>query len=201
MTSSQASNFISAMEDAKINNYYFVTDTPTNFHNNENAIVKLNGDLLVNFRKPQYSHYRSINGAEVLIADLTDVHEARAIATAEQLKQVADSLGVSLTDDEYKILLNIDKKDVDLIPVTGNYIEFVFMTTEQYNALSDEEKAAYDDAKKFETKPIVNFHYLSPSEYEDLEDEDKAKYDELVESYKKKKSEELAPHQAASISY
>ena len=199
MNSSQASNFISAMNDAGITSYYFVTDTPTNFHHNENAIVKLNGDTLVNFRKPQYAHYRNINGAEILIADLADVHEARAIGTAEQLKQVAQALGVALSDDEYKLLLNTDKKDVDLVPATGNYIEFVFLTSDEYNKLSDEEKAAYNEAKKFETSPLPRFNYLGHNRYEMLSDEDKASYDEIKSTYEEKKAKELPANQAASI--
>ena len=200
MNSSQVSNFISAMEDAGITAYYFVTDTPTNFHHNENAIVKLNGDLLVNFRKPQYAHYRSINGAEVLVADVTDVHEGRAIGTAEQLKQVAQTLGVSLSDDEYKLLLAVDKKNVDLVPATGNYIEFVFLTAEEYEKLTDEQKAAYDEAKKFETLPLPRFNYLGHNRYEMLSDDDKAAYDEIKTTYEDKKAKELPANQAASIS-
>ena len=200
MTADQVTTFLSALEEAGVEKYYFVTDMSTNFHNNENAIVKLNGDLLVNFRKPQYSHYRSINGAEILLADLADVHEARALATAEQLKQIAEALGVGLTDDEYKILLKVDKKDVDLVPVTGNYIEFVFIPAEEYELLSDDEKAAYDEAKKFEEVPLPKFHYLGHNRYEMLSDDDKAAYDELKTVYEGKKAKELPKGQAASIS-
>ncbi|MBR6289473.1 MAG: hypothetical protein IKR19_09060 [Acholeplasmatales bacterium] len=199
MTSSQVSNFISAVEDAGVTKYYFVTDTPTNFHNNENAIVKLNGDLLVNFRKPQYAHYRTINGIEILAADVADVHEARAIGTADQLKQIAQTLGVSLSDDEYKLLINVDKKNVDLVPATGNYIEFVFLPKAEYDLLSDAEKAAYDEAKKFETTPLPKFRYLGHSRYEMLSDEDKQSYDEIKNTYEEKKAKELPKNQAASF--
>lgn len=200
MTSGQASSFISAMEDAGIDNYYFVTDTPTNFHHNADSIVKQNGDLLVNIRKPQYSHYRMMNGVEIVAADLADVHEARAVGTAEQLRQVAESLGVSLTDDEYKIIINQDKKNYELKPITGDYRQFVFLTTEQYEALDDDEKAKYDEACKFEGE-LVGFKKLGKQEYEWLTPEDKAKYDELLAKYELAKSKELPVNQAAQISF
>ncbi len=201
MNSSQASNFVSAMENAEISSYYFVTDMSTNFyHDGKTAICKLNGDLLVNFRKPQYPAYRTINGAEVMIADLADIHEARAIGTAEQIKEVASTLGVSLSDEEYAILLDIDKRDVDLVPATGNYIEFVFIPKDEYDKLTDEQKAEYDEAKKFEKSPLPRFKVLGQNHYNMLSDEDKSAYDQIKTTYDKKKAVELPVNQAASIS-
>lgn len=201
MTSSQASTFISALENAGIKSYSFVTDMSTNFyHDGENAICKLNGDLLVNFRKPQYASYRTINGVEVLIADLSDIHEGRALGTAEQLKQVANTLGVSLSNDEYAALLGIDKDDVDIVPATGNYIEFVFLPKDEYDKLTDEQKAEYDEAKKFENSPLPRFKFLGLNQYNMLSAEDQQSYDEIKETYKTKKSKELPTNQAASIS-
>lgn len=200
MTSSQASTFISAMENAEIGTYYFVTDMSTNFyHDGKTALCKLNGDLLVNFRKPQYPAYRTINGAEVMIADLVDIHEARAVGTAEQIKEVASTLGVTLTDEEYAILLDIDKRDVDLVPATGNYIEFVFIPQEEYEKLTDEQKAEYNEAKKFEKSPLPRFKVLGKNHYDMLSDEDKSSYDQIKATYDQKKAVELPVNQAASI--
>lgn len=200
MTSSQASTFISAMENAEIGTYYFVTDMSTNFyHDGKTAICKLNGDLLVNFRRPQYPSYRTVNGAEVMISDVVDIHEARAVGTAEQIKKVASTLGVALSDEEYAILLDIDKKNVDIVPATGNYIEFVFIPKEEYDKLTDEQKAEYDEAKKFEKSPLPRFKVLGQNHYNMLSDEDKSSYDEIKTTYDKKKAVELPVNQAASI--
>ena len=201
MTSSQVSNFISALENAGVTKYSFVTDMSTNFyHNGENALCKLKGDLLVNFRKPQYASYRTVNGVEILVADVSDIHEGRALGTSDQIKEVANTLGVTLTDDEYAILLDVDKGEVDIVPVTGNYNEFVFIPKDKYERMSDADKAAYDEQKKFEILPLPRFNYLGQNAYNMLSAEDQAAYDAIKTTYEEKKAKELPINQAASIS-
>lgn len=202
MTKDQVENVLSACETAEIKKYMFVNDTPTIMRNDENGVIKLLGELLVNIRRPIVSENGyDDNGVEFLGCDLPDVHEVRVIASYDKLKKFTDTLGVSFTDDELKLILEMDKSGVNLEPVTGNYIQFKFKTQEQYEAMTDKEKEVYDELKKFEMKPLINFYYLPQSVYDELKDTDKTTYDELKAKYEKAKEEYLAPNQAAQISY
>jgi hypothetical protein len=43
--------------------------------------------------------------------------------------------------------MQIDKRNYNIIPETGDYNRFVYLTESQYNALSEEEKEKYNAAK------------------------------------------------------
>ena len=202
MTQDQVNKIMTAIDAAEIKDYIFINDIPTLFYNNDNAIIKVVEDLMINIRHPIESQNKyNDNGVDILATDIVDVHELRITTTAEKLKAFMDSVGGTLTEAEVKLVAQIDKSGVDLEPVTGSYITFRFMTAEEYNKADQKKKDAYDEAKKFEMKPLINFYYLSKKEYDELDDNDKASYDELKELYDKKKETYLAPNQAAQISY
>ena len=46
-----------------------------------------------------------------------------------------------------KILLEIDKKNYDIIPETGDYNRFHYLSKKQYEALSKEDREKYDKEK------------------------------------------------------
>lgn len=200
MTAEQITGFINAVEEAGLKNFELVTDMSTNLWNNESGIIKQNGDLIVAFRKAQFQTVNTVNGVEIVAADAADVHEARVIGDADKLKLVAEALGTALDDSEYKMLLGLDKRPVNLKPITGNYIVFNFLTKEQYNALSDDNKAKYDEAKKFEGDDLPSFGYINPKEYDSWNQEDKDAYDELKELYENKVKNYTGVNQAAMIS-
>ena len=86
--------------------------------------------------KEGYNSVEVKRGIDAAVQDITNYIKdniSKPVTGVEQLKQVAQALGVALSDDEDKLLLNTDKKDVDLVPATGNYIEFVFLSSDEYN--------------------------------------------------------------------
>lgn len=200
MTADQCSTFIDAIKAQGLNDYTFVTDMNTNLYNNDHAIIKQNGDLLVNIKKPQFQTTLSMNGVEMIIADLSDVHEGRVMGSAEDIAKIAEAMGTALSDDEIKITQQMDKKALAIKPITGNYSQFVYLTEDKYNLLSDEDKAKYDEAKKFEGPLPNSFKVISKLEYDMMTTSEQAEYDELKALYEEKKSKYLGQNQAASIS-
>lgn len=207
MNKNQVEQIYSAMESAGIEEYTFVLDTPTMFRNNKYSFVKFISDkeLLLNVRTPIISENKySDNGVEVLAADVVDVHELRAICTdSDKIKTFLESLGATLEDKDIEIIGEINGRNVELEPVTGDYVTFKFLPEEQYNNLDDDKKAIYDEMAKFEMKPLVNFYVYTEKlmEVNNFTAADKAKYNELLEKYNVVKDKYIAPHQAAQISF
>lgn len=200
MTNSQVQSIISAAENAAITRYCFINDIPTYFYHDERNIVKLKGDLMVGIRKPMQTadNYRE-EGVEVIASDLADIHEARVCADGKKILSLLESLGISLDNEDKDKIAQIDHGTVGIIPETGDYVTFYFMTAEEYEKASPKKKAEYDEMKKFEMKPLVNFYRLPEKDYEALDPEDKATYDELLALYKEKNEKYLPPNQAARI--
>ena len=72
----------------------------------------------------------------------------RAAGDYQQIVKFVERLGsISLNDDELKILLEIDKKNHDIIPETGDYNRFHYLSKKQYEALSKEDREKYDKEK------------------------------------------------------
>lgn len=156
MTGEQTKKFIQAAEAAKIKNYEFDTDLGTHLYNNDHAINKfVEGDEIVyNIRDARFggSHNTYEKGIQVVAAWTEDIHEARIAGSYDQISTFLKTLGVELSDSDLKIMIDIDKNNVDIIPATGDYNRFVPLTKKQYDALSDEEKKEYDKAKADEEK-------------------------------------------------
>lgn len=154
MTKEQCEAFIVAAEAADITAYQFTTDTPSHlYHNGTDHITKpiYDKECLVGFRSSHYggSHGTYNNNLEIVMVDFVDVHEVRAGGSYEQIKKFAESFNVDLTEDELKVLLQIDKRNYDIKPITGDYAsQFKYITSKRYDLLSDEEKAAYNAAKE-----------------------------------------------------
>ena len=107
MIASQFEQIKAALDATEITNFDLVTDTPTHLRNNSEAIIKQVGDYIVNFRRPQYAATNQVNGIEMVVADFGDVHEMRAYGDSESMKKVAESLGITLDEDD---IINIFEK-------------------------------------------------------------------------------------------
>lgn len=152
MTSEQCQSFLTAVESAGIKSYQFTTDTPSHLYNDgENHITKADfaKECIVAFRSATIGGSHNVyNGIQVVIADFADVHEIRTGGSYDQIKKFCESFNVELTDDEFKVLLKIDKQNYDIKPETGDYNKsFTYLSSKQYEALSNKEKAEYAERK------------------------------------------------------
>lgn len=152
MTGAQTKKFLEAINKAGIESYEFDTDLVSHLYHNDNAIIKFveEDEMIYNIRSMNYtgSHHPYQGNIQVVAAWTEDVHEARTAGNYEQIKTFLEALGATFTDSDTKIMLNIEKKNSDIIPATGDYNRFVPLTKKQYDALSDEKKEEYDAAKE-----------------------------------------------------
>lgn len=163
MNSTQAKAFMDAIEAAEIKTFEFDTDLCTHLYNDGiHAIVKCDYDkeCCVAIRSVDYggSHARYENKVQVVMSDFGDIHEVRAAGTYDQIIKFIDSYGgITLTDDDLKVILHIDKANYDIIPANGDYVNaFKYLSAKDYEALSEEEKAKYDaEKKKYEERNLV----------------------------------------------
>ena len=150
MDASSISKVINALQSAGINNYEAMIDENYHLYNNDNAILICNGDDVINIAKKS-----RVVGAEPYdgetVIKVTKAEHVVYIAFGGNFKEVEDvlgDLGVTLTEEQKRTLLRIDRSNYTVIPETGDYHPFKELTPEEYEALTPEEKAAYDAAKK-----------------------------------------------------
>lgn len=153
MTLEQCKKFMAAVEAADMKSYEFDCDTGSRYiHDGKTTITKVDYDAnqVVSFRSnltyggstKQYE-----GNIEVICSNFDDIHAVRAGGSYEQVVKFIQSAGINLSDEEMKVILYIDKHNVDIKPETGDYNRFKYLSKKQYEALSDEEKAKYDSEK------------------------------------------------------
>lgn len=162
MNVDQCKKWMAGVEAAGLTMYQFDTDLGTHLMNDgENAIVIPLHDLnaVVAIRSIAYggSHTGYKEKVQTILSDYSDIHEVITCGTSEQILKLVAELGASLTEDQVKIVVNIDKRNYDIKPMTGNYLGFKPLTQKQYEALSDEEKAKYDSEKTAYEKEKANY--------------------------------------------
>ncbi len=151
MTKDQVSKIVSALESAELKKYMVVDDINTRIYNSDNAIIKVDDadEMFVNIRANNVggSHKRFDSNIEVICMDFTDAHEFIVGADHQKIIKFVEELGLSLSDEEVKLIIELDNGNYNLIPPTGDYNRFVPLTEEQYERLSPEEKEKYDAEK------------------------------------------------------
>lgn len=152
MNVDQCRKWMAALEKADIKSYQFDTDLGTHLYNNNvNAVAIPNHDLeaVVAIRSTNFggSHHNCIDNVQCVLSDYGDIHECRAGGTSEQILTLVKELGITLSDENAKIVIDIDKRNYDIKPETGNYNRFRYLTQKQYEELSDEDKSKYDFEK------------------------------------------------------
>lgn len=151
MTADICRAFMGAIEAAEVKSYQFNTDLGTRlYHDGERAIAKPNYsiDAIVALRSGNFagSHNRYQNKINVVVSDFGDIHEVEAGLSVEQAKKFCEAMdGFELTDDDLKILLNIDGANYNINPVTGDYVNaFHYLSKKQLEELTPEERAEYE---------------------------------------------------------
>ena len=153
MTTGQCEAFLAGCEEAGITTYQFNTDLGTRLYNNGvSGVVKpdYTNECVVAFGRSNYSGAVKIYEANVraIVADFADIHEIETAGSYEQIMTFASKFAIELSDEDKNLILQIDKKNYDIKPIQGDYAHrFVYLSKKQYEALTDEEKAAYDEAK------------------------------------------------------
>lgn len=153
MTVDQCKKWMDAIKAAGIKTYQFDTDLGTHlYHDGVNAVAIPAHDLeaVVAIRANTFggSHNTYEHNVQAVLSHYGDIHECRTGGTSEQILTLVENLGITLTEEEVKIVVDIDKGNYDIKPETGNYHRFRYLTQKQYEALSDEEKAKYDSEKE-----------------------------------------------------
>ena len=143
---------LSALEAAGIKKYQFSTDNNNHLYNNDFAIIlddTAHGNL-VNIRKKSAVVGANPYPGETLVttSDYDSVHELTFGGDYKMVQAFLDQLGLSLSKEQEEILMKIDRSNYTVKPATGNYHPFKELTPEEYEALTPEEKAAYDKAKR-----------------------------------------------------
>lgn len=144
--------FLSAVEEAGIETYAFSVDTPTMLYNNkQNSIIVCDdsNDIAYCFRdNSNFGSGQYFENAPLLAfgAKYEDIHEVRLGCSYEKMEKFIDALGLNVTDEQKKLLIQIAGSSRPINPPTGDYV-FKELTQEEYDALTEEEKEAYDAAK------------------------------------------------------
>jgi len=159
MNKTQCQKWMAALKAAELTCYQFDTDLGTHLMNDGKNTIAIPLDdieavLAIRSNNLAGSHNVYASNVQAVLSDYTDVHEVRTAGTSEQIKKLVETLGVSLTDEQVKIIVEIDKRNYDIKPATGDYVNrFRYLTQKQYEELSEEEKTKYDSEKeKFETE-------------------------------------------------
>ena len=155
MTTEVCKKFLEAVKSADIKVYEFTTDVGSHFYNdNKTRFVIPNHDLEAiiairpaNFAGASFPTYA--DKIQTVVANYGDIHEVRTAGSYEQIKNFVEAMGLSLTDEQAKIMLEIEHSNYDIKPETGNYVDrFKYLSKKQYDELSDEEKKSYDSEKE-----------------------------------------------------
>ena len=150
MKADSMAKFIAAVEDAEITVWSAVTAPMVHWYNNpdQKQFIKHDGgDYIATARFNRQNE--GPGKIELGYANLDDIHEVRTSGTPAQIKQVMEALGMTITDDDMNILIQINASEKDIVPPTGNYQtpSFVYLTQKQFDALTQKEKLKYEEEK------------------------------------------------------
>ena len=157
MDANSVRQFKNAIDEAGIETYAYVSMGPTVYYNNkENAICveDFNNDMIYNFRGNDAFGSASYFEKSRLLSfgcSFDQICEVRVGANYETMSKFIDALGIDVTDEQKKLLLQIANRKRPINPITGDYT-FKELSAEEYDKLTPEEKEAYDVAFKNYTR-------------------------------------------------
>lgn len=150
MTLSTMKKIISALNSASIKAYDAITDTaPTHFYNNDTCfnIIDEGEETIYNFGSRISITEPFDTPVVVRSSDLADIHEIRFGGDLKQIEDFVKAYGLDMTDEQYKILLNINSTNNKLNPSYQDYLlsDFKVLSESEYEKLGKEDKAKYDE--------------------------------------------------------
>ncbi len=149
MTSEALNKIFSAMDTAGIKEFEVLTDGSfIHMRNNDFDTIKWDGsDLLICIRSEKSPGTTAFPGnVRVSTIHVDQVEEIRIGGDAKDMLAYLDALGFALEDDEKERVNKINAYNRSIIPPTGDYFNFNYLTKEEYDQLTPEEKEEYDKA-------------------------------------------------------
>ena len=154
MNKQQVSSLLGALETAEIKDYRVTSTTGYHLYNGcdrTGFIVDDPGNEVLHCVRHKSRAYGSepfTGRAVVESLDYGDISEFVFGGGIKAIKDFFSAVGITLSQEQQELLVEIDGAHYNIIPETGNYHPFKELTQEEYDALTEEEKAAYDAAKK-----------------------------------------------------
>lgn len=153
MNTNQVSKIMSAIESAEIKEYKVTSTTGYHLQSNPSSGVIIEDDaneMLHHIRAKSkvYGAEPFAGNAVVESLDYADISEFTIGGGFAAIKKFFEEMGITLTQEQQEMLVKIDRSNYTIIPETGNYHPFKPVSQEEYDAMTPEEKAAYDAAKK-----------------------------------------------------
>ena len=139
--------FMNALKTANIKNWEIVTAIGTHLYNNDYGVTVLDdsAETVYNFSGSTCNSSAYIPGTDIVLkgANLAEVHEVRFGGTFSEMQKFIEAYGISLDEDQTKILINIYGSNYKLKPQTGDYLVFKELTEDEIAALTPEQKSDY----------------------------------------------------------
>ena len=153
MNTNQVSKIMSAIKTAEIKEYKVTSTTGYHLQNNPSSGVIIEDDANemlhhIRAKSKAYGAEPFTGNAVVESLDYADISEFTIGGGFKAIKEFFSEMGITLTKEEQEMLVKIDRSNYQIIPETGNYHPFKPVSQEEYDAMTEEEKAAYDAAKK-----------------------------------------------------
>lgn len=154
--------FMNAVKAAGITKFQFDTGLGTHYYNNDHALILLDEaeSAVINIRRAFVNDTSPYNDKTmVYVSNLDDIHEVRIGGDYESIMKFIKAYGLSLDSEHLKVLVNIDKTNNYVKPMTGDYHLFKEKTEEEIAKMSPAEKEAYE-VEKTEHDRYVAMHGL-----------------------------------------
>lgn len=148
MDGNSVKQFKDAVDAVGIKTYAYVSMGPTvYYHNQENSICieDFDHEMIYNFRgNDAFGSASYFENSKLLTfgCSFDQICEVRLGADYTTMLSFIDNLGLNITEDQKKLLLQIANRKRPLNPITGNYV-FKELSEAEYEALNEDEKAAY----------------------------------------------------------
>lgn len=158
MTEAQVQHFLSAVESAEVKTFSFVDDITCYYKNGDSGVCTYDSanKAIVAVNINTNTTAKVSNPLRFMMCDITDIHRAEVQGSYEIIKKFIDAYGLSLDDKQLNVLLTIDRNNTIVRPVTGDYTtSYRKLSKEEYNALPEEEKKAYDAKVKADQERLV----------------------------------------------
>lgn len=151
MTTSSWNKFKAALDEAEIKKFQIDTDTDYHLFNDPDAakivIFDEGSETFYGIRQKVGTGHEGWSDPIVVTgAEVSDIHMVKFGATADKIQKFIDAMGLELDDDQKKAVLEINKGNYEINPITGDYIlaGFKELSDEEIAKLSPQEKIDYE---------------------------------------------------------
>ena len=152
MTTDSWHKFKNAIDTAGIRKFQVDSDTDYHlFHDPDNAKITCfdeETETFYNFRQKTANSSEGWNDPVVVTAvEVGDIHVVKFGATPSKIREFIDAMGFNFTDEEKKAIVNINKGNYEIKPITGDYIlaGFKELSDEEIAKLTPQEKIDYEN--------------------------------------------------------